>query len=64
LGAEELEEIISSTRFIFFSRLGSWECAGGGDIVELVPSIESLAASPSWLSSASGATDAAEIGST
>jgi hypothetical protein len=63
LEAEVLEERSSSTRFLFLSRLGSFECTGGGGIVELVPSSESSASSPSWLSSASGASDAAETGS-
>jgi hypothetical protein len=63
LEAEVLEERSSSTRFLFLSRLGSSECAGGCDVVELVPSSESSASSPSWLSSASGASDAAETGS-
>jgi hypothetical protein len=62
LGAEVLEEKSSSTHFLFLSRLGSSECAGGGDVVELVPSSESSASSLSWLSSASGASDAAETG--
>jgi hypothetical protein len=61
--AEVLEERSSSTHFLFLSRLRSSECAGGGDIVELVPSSESSTSSPSWLSSASGASDAAETGS-
>jgi hypothetical protein len=63
LEAEVLKERNSSIRFLFLSRLGSSECARGGDVVELVPSSESSASSPSWLSSASGASDAAEIGS-
>jgi hypothetical protein len=63
LEAEVLKERSSSTRFLFLSRLRSSECAGGGDVVELVPSSESLASSPSWLSSASGASDVAETGS-
>jgi hypothetical protein len=61
---EVLEEMNSSTRFLFLSRLGSSESAGGGDVVELVPSIKSSASSPSWLSSASGASEVAEAGST
>jgi hypothetical protein len=64
LEAEVLEERSSSMCFLFLSRLGSSECAGGGNVVELVPSSESLASSPSWLSSASGASDTAETGST
>jgi hypothetical protein len=63
LGVEVLEEKSYSTRFLFLSRLGSSECAGGGDVVELVPSSESSASSPSWLSTALGASDAAETGS-
>jgi hypothetical protein len=63
LEAEVLEEMSSSTCFLFLSRLGSSKCAGGGDVVELVPSSESSASSPSWLSSASRASDVTEIGS-
>jgi hypothetical protein len=63
LEAEVLEERSSSTHFLFLSRLGSSEYTGGGDVVELVPSSESSASSPSWLPSASGASDAAETGS-
>jgi hypothetical protein len=62
LEVEVLEERSSSTCFLFLSRQRSSECAGGGDVVELVPSSESLASSPSWLSSASGASDAVETG--
>jgi hypothetical protein len=40
----------------------SSESTGGGDVVELVLSSESLPSSPSWLSSASGALDAIETG--
>jgi hypothetical protein len=40
----------------------SSESAGGGDIVELVLFSESLPSSPSWLSSVSGASEAAETG--
>jgi hypothetical protein len=63
LEVEVLEERSSSTCFLFLSRLGSSECAGGGDIVELSSFSETLASSPSWLSSASGASEVAEIGS-
>jgi hypothetical protein len=38
----------------------SSDSAGGGDIVELVSSLDSLASSPSWFSLASGASDALE----
>jgi hypothetical protein len=62
-GAEVLEERSSSTCFLFLSRLGSSECAGGGDIVELLSSSKTLASSPSWLLSASGALEVAETGS-
>jgi hypothetical protein len=62
LGAEVLEEKSSSTCFLFLSRLGSSECVGGGDIVELSSSSKTSASSPSWLSSASGASEAAETG--
>jgi hypothetical protein len=57
---EVLEEMNSSARFLFLSSLGSFESAGGGDVVELVLSSESLASSSSWLSSASGASGVAE----
>jgi hypothetical protein len=63
LGEEILKERSSSTRFLFFSRLGSSEYAGGGDVVELFSSSETLASSPSWLSSASGALEVGETGS-
>jgi hypothetical protein len=59
---EVLKEMNSSACFLFLSRLGSSESAGGGDVFELVLSRESLASSSSWLSSASGASDATEIG--
>jgi hypothetical protein len=52
----------SSARFLFLSTTTSSESAGGGNIVELVLSNESLPSSPSWLSSASGASEAAKIG--
>jgi hypothetical protein len=57
-----LEERSSITRFLFLSTPRSSESAGGGDIVELVSSSESLLSSPSWLSSTSGASEAAETG--
>jgi hypothetical protein len=60
--AEVLEERSSVTRFLFLSMPRSLESAGGGDIVELVSSSESLPSSPSWLSSTSGASEAAETG--
>jgi hypothetical protein len=50
------------TRFLFLSTTMSSESAGGGDVVELVISSESSPLSPSWLSSVSGASEAAEIG--
>jgi hypothetical protein len=62
LEAEVLKEMNSLTRFLFLSRLGYSECAGGGNVVELVLSSESSASSSSWLSLASGALDAAETG--
>jgi hypothetical protein len=40
--------------------LVSSDSAGGGDIVELVSSSDSSASSPSWFSSASGASDTME----
>jgi hypothetical protein len=58
-----LKEMNSLTCFLFLSRLGSSESAGGGDVVELVPSNKSSASSPSWLSLASGASEVAEAGS-
>jgi hypothetical protein len=44
---EVLEEVKSSTRFLFLSAPVSSESAGGGDVVELVSSSDSLASSPS-----------------
>jgi hypothetical protein len=55
--AEVLEEATSSTHFLFLFAPVSSDSAAGGDVVELVPSSESLASSPSWVSSASGASD-------
>jgi hypothetical protein len=46
-GEEVLEEINSLRRFLFLSRLGSSEKAGGGDEVDLLSSREILASSPS-----------------
>jgi hypothetical protein len=60
--AEVLEERSSVTRFLFLSTLRSSESAGEGNVVELVSSSESLPSSPSWLSSTSGASEAAETG--
>jgi hypothetical protein len=60
LGAEVLDEVSSSTRFLFLSTLVSSESAGGGDDVELVFSPDSSASSPYWFSSASGASDTME----
>jgi hypothetical protein len=62
LEAEVLKERSFLTRFLFLSRPRSSEFVGGGDVVELVPSSESLASSSSLLFSASGALDAVEIG--
>jgi hypothetical protein len=62
-GAEVLEERSSLRHFLFLSRLGSSEIAGGGVVVELLSSRETLASSPSWPSLASGASEVAEIGS-
>jgi hypothetical protein len=58
--AEVLKERSSVTRFLFLSMPRSSESTGGGDIVELVSSSKSLPSSPSWLSSTSGALEAAE----
>jgi hypothetical protein len=44
---EVLDEVNSSTRFLFLSALVSSESAGGGDVVELVSSSDSSASSPS-----------------
>jgi hypothetical protein len=60
---EVLEESNSSRCFLFLSRLGSSEKAGGGDEVDPLSSQEISASSPSWSSSASGASEAAEVGS-
>jgi hypothetical protein len=60
--AKVLEERSSVTCFLFLSTPRSTESAGGGDIIELVSSSESLPSSPSWLSSTSGALEAAETG--
>jgi hypothetical protein len=49
---EVLEESNSSRCFLFLSRLGSPEFAGGGDEVEPLSSRETLASSLSWPSSA------------
>jgi hypothetical protein len=54
--AAELEEAISSTRFLFLSTSTSSASAGGGDTDELVSSSDSSTSS----SSASGASDAGE----
>jgi hypothetical protein len=62
-GAEVLKESISSRRFLFLSKLGSSELAGGDDEVEPPSSQETSASSPSWPLSASGASEAAEEGS-
>jgi hypothetical protein len=61
--AEVLEEINSSRHFLFLSRLGSSEKVGGGNKVDPLSSWETLASSPSWSSSASGASEEAETGS-
>jgi hypothetical protein len=42
-----LEEVNSSTRFLFLSAPVSSKSAGGGDVVELVSSSDSSASSPS-----------------
>jgi hypothetical protein len=44
---EVLEEVKSSTRFLFMSAPVSSESARGGEVVELVSSSDSLASSPS-----------------
>jgi hypothetical protein len=62
-GAEVLKEINSSRRFLFLSILGSSEKAGGSDEVDPLSSREISASPPSWPSSASGASEAAETGS-
>jgi hypothetical protein len=58
--AEVLEDVKSSTRFLFLSAPVSSDSAGGGDIIELVSSSDSSASSLSWFSSASGASDTME----
>jgi hypothetical protein len=45
--AAELDEAISSTRFLFLSTSTSSAGAGGGDVDELVPSSDSSTSSPS-----------------
>jgi hypothetical protein len=45
--AAELDEAISSTRFLFLSTPASSTSAGGGDVDELVSSSDSSASSPS-----------------
>jgi hypothetical protein len=60
---EVLEESNSSRHFLFLSRLGSLEKAGGGNKVDPLSSQEISASSLSWPSSASGALEAAEVGS-
>jgi hypothetical protein len=62
-GEEVLEESNSSRHFLFLSRLGSSEKAGGGDEVDLLSSREISASSLSWPSSALGASEVAEAGS-
>jgi hypothetical protein len=57
---EVLEEVKSLTRFLFLSALVYSESAGGGDVVELVSSSDSLASSLSSFSSTSGASDTEE----
>jgi hypothetical protein len=47
LYTEVLDEVNSSTRFLFLSAPASLESAGGGDVVELVSSSDSSASSPS-----------------
>jgi hypothetical protein len=47
LYTEVLDEVSSSTRFLFLSAPVSSESAGGGDVVELVSSSDSSASSPS-----------------
>jgi hypothetical protein len=63
LGVEVLKERSSSTCFLFLSWFGSSACAGGDDVVELFSSSKTLTSSPSWLSSASGASEVVEAGS-
>jgi hypothetical protein len=47
LCTEVLDDVSSSTCFLFLSAPVSSERAGGGDVVELVSSSDSLASSPS-----------------
>jgi hypothetical protein len=47
ISSAELDEAISSTRFLFLSTPTSSASAGGGDIDELVSSSESSTSSPS-----------------
>jgi hypothetical protein len=47
LAAAELDEAISSTRFLFLSTPASSTSAGGSDVDELVSSSDSSASSPS-----------------
>jgi hypothetical protein len=57
-----LEEANTLARFLFLLTTRSSDSAGGDDVVELVLSSESSLSYPSWLSSVSGASEAAEIG--
>jgi hypothetical protein len=47
LAAAELDEVNSSTRFLFLSTPASSASMGGGDVNELVSSSDSSASSPS-----------------
>jgi hypothetical protein len=47
LCTEVLDEVSSSTRFLFLSAQVSSESTGGGDVVELVSSSDPSASSPS-----------------
>jgi hypothetical protein len=58
--AEVLEDVKSSTSFLFLSAPVSLDSTGGGDVIELVSSSDSSASSPSWFSSASGASNTME----
>jgi hypothetical protein len=60
LWTEVLDEVSSSTCFLFLSAPVSSERAGGDDVVELVSSSNSLASSLSWFSLASGASEIVE----
>jgi hypothetical protein len=62
LEAKAVEEANTLAHFLFLSTTRSSDSAGGGDVVELVLSSESSPSSSSWLSSVSGASEAAEIG--